>query len=1256
MDNIVDTRDPIFNEYAPLDNILIAHMLGSFIKVNPTSKPLTLPSFRLTQLCERCSQSNSFHGDANTIETIGCIFVISLNYSVSAHFDPAAVYQCAALLSTVFSECIAVMHLKEKNLDILHPNYVFDQSTLPLSEIFNKCFELEKEILRDVVRQVRSCRDKRKDQAKANSFSHETKPKGKEEPTDCFQPHSLYLFVSLALGHMCCVLQTMNNMNAIPGVVESVISMALFTPVITPKEKKRITLKKQNEELSEQQQEMELKLRKEEKENNFLKIIECVNALGKDIMLNCFDEKSLLELRIIKSKATKKVTHQDVTYASAKSSLVKDFLHKFDTEMKRDLKLGVMNLASTSDGALNISSVPRLEFNKLIDPLIGLPVNLIKNPDLKMISSSIETLEKFEKSLRKPGQKNHDPEDFKEIEYLWQRIAKHFAKSFLVTRALRRPTSIRHIYPSSYRPKASNYMQRKVVRSLPSDFLMSDNIDDIEIAYFNGDQFYCPRITDPTHIMYWIVFQMVDYLLEKTIAKEGFKVDSIALRRRMKEKVDHMTDSRVTGEVTVKLDDVKDVAKKNGAKVTEEKSPKVKSTNPLESTTIPAILPSPSSLFQQPPTIPSTTLLKSSKPIPKLNDELVVTAPVKATGKVGKKKLDLLDRLNLAQEEAKLEQSLLDIERKVKESRIAEVKDKKLKAVEKAVRHGYKVLEKYALYETKRQNLKPIIRQGHYWDENIDTKSSQNSAMLSPLPRIMMKVDEEDSEQEEENRVDNKSTEDYSEDTKTINDKHDTDNNDNEEDGDNEDEGSGDEDVDDEDDEDGDEDRDEDGDDGDNEDEGETALSDEYAETEDEQPIRANSEAVISEEDTIDPKLRLNKDPLMQEVNQFRLKVREAGLIDIKTETKVVTYDKTTPSNVWKSKGNVDHMLGFKRRRPRNAAEAAKEYVDEILKYKNEKRLEELKLKNELQDEQEMQLGRIRTIKLAIANEKRERQREAVREGSILKAKFIEEQRKLDQKEKAKRKKEALVRAEREAAERQRIAEIKYLASTENKGDEVLMKELKIQEAIRISKLSNEKEVHEIVRRNFEEDRMRFLEGRRKLVEDRDINAAKRQLDEINTKRKSFHESKEKMTYKLRMGNFLWHNGKYSFYSDVRKDIIPWEELMDDNGEFYYYDPITKRSQRNKPSDAPINGYYDKIRNDYDAIHGKGKYEAMVLDKAHKDAINANGGWYNDDGDWVEAFGYFDENYEWVPYEGYFDDDGKYIRYAKVSGDLSFMV
>ena len=162
MDRIVDSRDPIFNEYAPLDNILIAHMLGSFLKVNPTSKPLTLPPFRLIQLCEKCSQPNSFHGDANTIETIGCIFVISLNYSVSAHLEPAAVYQCVALLSSIFSECIAVMHLKEKNLDILHPNYVFDQPTNELAQVFNKCFELEKEILRDVVRQVRSCRDKKK--------------------------------------------------------------------------------------------------------------------------------------------------------------------------------------------------------------------------------------------------------------------------------------------------------------------------------------------------------------------------------------------------------------------------------------------------------------------------------------------------------------------------------------------------------------------------------------------------------------------------------------------------------------------------------------------------------------------------------------------------------------------------------------------------------------------------------------------------------------------------------------------------------------------------------------------------------------------------------------------------------------------------------------------------------------------------------------------------------------------------------------
>jgi hypothetical protein len=31
-------------------------------------------------------------------------------------------------------------------------------------------------------------------------------------------------------------------------------------------------------------------------------------------------------------------------------------------------------------------------------------------------------------------------------------------------------------------------------------------------------------------------------------------------------------------------------------------------------------------------------------------------------------------------------------------------------------------------------------------------------------------------------------------------------------------------------------------------------------------------------------------------------------------------------------------------------------------------------------------------------------------------------------------------------------------------------------------------------------------------------------------------------------------------------------------------------------------------------------------------------------------------NYEWVAYEGYYDENGRFIKYAKVQGDLSFMV
>lgn len=65
----------------------------------------------------------------------------------------------------------------------------------------------------------------------------------------------------------------------------------------------------------------------------------------------------------------------------------------------------------------------------------------------------------------------------------------------------------------------------------------------------------------------------------------------------------------------------------------------------------------------------------------------------------------------------------------------------------------------------------------------------------------------------------------------------------------------------------------------------------------------------------------------------------------------------------------------------------------------------------------------------------------------------------------------------------------------------------------------------------------------------------------------------------------------------------------------------------------------------------------MIADQKFKQSVNELGGWYDEQGQWIEANGHYDEDGNWVANEGYIDEaTGRFIRYAKVTGDLSFMV
>jgi hypothetical protein len=120
------------------------------------------------------------------------------------------------------------------------------------------------------------------------------------------------------------------------------------------------------------------------------------------------------------------------------------------------------------------------------------------------------------------------------------------------------------------------------------------------------------------------------------------------------------------------------------------------------------------------------------------------------------------------------------------------------------------------------------------------------------------------------------------------------------------------------------------------------------------------------------------------------------------------------------------------------------------------------------------------------------------------------------------------------------------------------------------------------------------------------------------------------------------------------------------------------------PTDAPIRHWTEDLRDAYDAEHGAGAYDAMMAEQAFRKQVNEQGGWYDENGEWVAATGYYDEQGEWyvdvslpcttqegnspllhvfimvvlfrVAYEGYYDEHGMYRKYAKVAGDLSFMV
>ena len=213
-------------------------------------------------------------------------------------------------------------------------------------------------------------------------------------------------------------------------------------------------------------------------------------------------------------------------------------------------------------------------------------------------------------------------------------------------------------------------------------------------------------------------------------------------------------------------------------------------------------------------------------------------------------------------------------------------------------------------------------------------------------------------------------------------------------------------------------------------------------------------------------------------------------------------------------------------------------------------------------------------------------------------------------------------------------------------------------EKIRLRKMFDEKELQEILRRNREEARMKYLEEKRRFIENKDLYLAQAAEEVLKEKRQKWQEEIAPMRTRIRDGSFMPEdrNGSLGYYENIRPEAVDYVQFEDDAGVSYYFDPVLKRTTYDVPNDAGIHHHTVDDRIAYDAINGVGSYDAHVYNEMMIASVNANGGYFNHDGVWEEVNGFYDEaGTFWDLDKGYFDDLGAWVLYPEVTGTLDFM-
>jgi hypothetical protein len=447
-----------------------------------------------------------------------------------------------------------------------------------------------------------------------------------------------------------------------------------------------------------------------------------------------------------------------------------------------------------------------------------------------------------------------------------------------------------------------------------------------------------------------------------------------------------------------------------------------------------------------------------------------------------------------------------------------------------------------------------------------------------------------------------------------------------------------------------------------------------------------------------DPLARFLSDPNVREIETFRAAMRKTGIIDTTEADEprpsagagAATANPTAGSTnaavaalqgfgslqadsepkpppavsiIWKKSEDSGKKRPIKLEEPEEqqvTSEEAKEYIKNIIDYQRGQRDLEEEQRHFLQYRMDKDTKAFDERTQKQEAEKREKAKADAKANQIMLTKILEDKRQYNIEQRRNQKKEREQRKEEARVFREHVYELK-IADNE-KAEEVQWKHLQEldDEKEKIEDVWARLETKEHLRRVEEEDRMRFLEEMRRESDRRKAEARAKKMERLLKMREQAIEDVERSVSRVRLGNFAFVMGKIGFYNDIRPQPVPWVAFVHPDGKPIYFDPLTNKAQRKLPTDAPvIDAEPDDIRW-RDVVYGPGSYERWIADSAFKDAYNADGGYFDEEGNWVVATGYYEWHdngeYEFVQYDGFFDQKGRYIRYPKPDGDLGFMV